>query len=55
MVTFDENHSYTKQNRVFTLLLGGAVPTEAHGTVDTNYYGAKSRPPQFLAPCLRAK
>ena len=37
MVTFDENHSYTNPNRVLTLLLGGAVPAEAHGTVDTNY------------------
>ena len=39
LVTFDENHSYPIQNRIFGVLLGGAVPKELHGTVDDNYYG----------------
>ncbi|KAI5845263.1 phosphoesterase family-domain-containing protein [Morchella snyderi] len=38
LVTFDENHSYTTQNRVFGILLGGAVPANLVGTTDSNYY-----------------
>ncbi|KAF8241983.1 acid phosphatase [Wilcoxina mikolae CBS 423.85] len=38
LVTFDENHSYTTQNRVFSILLGGAVPQDQRGTTDDNYY-----------------
>ncbi|KAL7267788.1 hypothetical protein RUND412_009610 [Rhizina undulata] len=38
LITFDENHTYTKQNRVLGILLGGAVPEELHGTTDDNYY-----------------
>lgn len=38
-MTFDENHSYTRQNRVFSILLGGAVPKELVGTTDSAFYG----------------
>lgn len=37
-MTFDENHSYTSQNRVFSVLLGGAVPKELIGTTDSTFY-----------------
>ena len=38
LVTFDENHTYTQQNRVVGILLGGAVPAELVGTTDSNFY-----------------
>jgi acid phosphatase len=38
LVTFDENHTYTQQNRVVGILLGDAVPKELVGTTDNNYY-----------------
>ena len=38
LVTFDENHTYTQQNRVVGILLGDAVPSNLVGTSDTNYY-----------------
>ncbi|KAF2721880.1 phosphoesterase-domain-containing protein [Polychaeton citri CBS 116435] len=38
LVTFDETHTYTKGNRVFSVLLGGAVPSHRVGTTDSNYY-----------------
>jgi acid phosphatase len=38
MVTFDENHTYGKQNRVVAMLLGDAVPTNLVGTTDDSYY-----------------
>ncbi|CUS15865.1 unnamed protein product [Tuber aestivum] len=38
LVTFDENHTYTRPNRVVGILLGGAVPESVHGTTDNNYY-----------------
>ncbi|KAA8893301.1 phosphoesterase family-domain-containing protein [Sphaerosporella brunnea] len=38
LITFDENHSYTSPNRLFTILMGGAVPNASHGTTDDNYY-----------------
>ncbi|KAK4555095.1 hypothetical protein LTR86_007861 [Recurvomyces mirabilis] len=37
LVTFDENHTYTLANRVFTILLGGAIAGK-EGTKDTSYY-----------------
>lgn len=37
LVTFDEDHTYTLANRVFSILLGGAV-TGKEGTKDTHYY-----------------
>ncbi|CAN9153143.1 Phosphate-repressible acid phosphatase [Alternaria tenuissima] len=38
MVTFDENHTYGKQNRVVSILLGDAVPANLVGTTDNAYY-----------------
>lgn len=38
LITFDENHTYSLQNRVMGILIGDAVPTELVGTVDANYY-----------------
>lgn len=38
LVTFDENETYEISNRVFSILLGGAVPEELHGTTDSNFY-----------------
>lgn len=38
LLTFDESETYTANNRIFTLLLGGAVPESARGTVDSTYY-----------------
>ncbi|KAI1102565.1 phosphoesterase-domain-containing protein [Jackrogersella minutella] len=38
LVTFDENETYTIQNRVLAILLGDAVPTDLVGTTDDTYY-----------------
>lgn len=38
LLTFDENHTYTTGNRVFSILLGGAVPQSLYGTTDDQYY-----------------
>jgi acid phosphatase len=38
LVTFDENHTYTQQNRILGILLGDAVPAHRVGTTDSNYY-----------------
>jgi len=38
LLTFDENESYTAENRIFTVLLGGAVPTTLKGQTDSTYY-----------------
>lgn len=38
VVTFDENHSYAKQNRIVGILLGDAVPSNLVGTTDNTYY-----------------
>lgn len=38
VLAFDENESYTENNCVLTLLLGGAVPDSARGTNDSTYY-----------------
>jgi acid phosphatase len=38
LVTFDENGSYPKQNRVFSVLLGDAIPQKLVGTTDANFY-----------------
>ena len=42
LVTFDENHSYTQQNRVLGLLPGDAVPAHLVGSTDANYYNPSS-------------
>ncbi|KAI0201338.1 acid phosphatase phoa [Astrocystis sublimbata] len=38
LVTFDENETYTAQNRVLGILLGDAVPKHLVGTTDDHYY-----------------
>ncbi|EGP91940.1 unnamed protein product [Zymoseptoria tritici ST99CH_1A5] len=38
LLTFDENHTYNTGNRVFSILLGGAVPDSLQGTKDTQFY-----------------
>lgn len=38
LITFDETETYTEQNRVFSILLGDAVPKSLIGTTDSNYY-----------------
>ncbi|KAI4717707.1 phosphoesterase-domain-containing protein [Aureobasidium sp. EXF-10727] len=38
LVTFDESHTYTIQNRVFSILLGDAVPKKLIGTTDSQFY-----------------
>lgn len=38
LLTFDENHTYTAQNRVLALLLGDCIPASLVGTTDTSYY-----------------
>ncbi|KAK7188668.1 acid phosphatase [Paraphaeosphaeria sporulosa] len=38
ILTFDENHTYTQQNRIVGILLGDAVPKELVGTSDSNFY-----------------
>lgn len=35
---FDENEEYKQQNRVFSILLGDAIPQELVGTTDSNFY-----------------
>ena len=37
-LTFDENESYSIQNTVYTVLLGGAVPSNLKGTNDSTFY-----------------
>ena len=38
LVTFDENHTSQRANRVFSFLLGGAIPARSVGTVDKTFY-----------------
>ncbi|KAL1645417.1 hypothetical protein SLS58_003724 [Diplodia intermedia] len=38
LVTFDENETYTIQNRVLAILLGDAVPEALVGTTDSTFY-----------------
>jgi hypothetical protein len=38
LLTFDENESYTAENRVFSVLLGGVVPANMKGQTDSTYY-----------------
>ncbi|PWN87645.1 hypothetical protein FA10DRAFT_173819 [Acaromyces ingoldii] len=38
VLTFDENEDYTKENIVYTLLLGNGVPKQLRGTNDTTFY-----------------
>ncbi|KAF2198612.1 acid phosphatase PHOa [Delitschia confertaspora ATCC 74209] len=38
LLTFDENHSYSTGNRIFSLMLGGAVPQSLRGKEDNTFY-----------------
>jgi acid phosphatase len=38
MLTFDESETYTLPNKVFTILLGGAIPENLKGTTDDTFY-----------------
>lgn len=38
LVTFDETETYTEGNRVFSILLGDALPEHLAGTKDANFY-----------------
>ncbi|KAI9431475.1 hypothetical protein H4582DRAFT_1238987 [Lactarius indigo] len=38
LLTFDEIETYTVNNRILAILLGGAVPESARGTVDSTCY-----------------
>ncbi|KAG5359582.1 putative acid phosphatase [Yarrowia sp. C11] len=38
ILTFDESETYYEQNRVFALLLGGAIPEHLKGTTDDTVY-----------------
>ena len=40
LLTFDETETYTENNRVFTVLLGGegVIPKNLTGTTDSTYY-----------------
>lgn len=38
LITFDENETYTIQNKVFSILIGDSIPKKLVGTTDSNYY-----------------
>ncbi len=38
LITFDENSTYTKQNRIVGILLGDVIPAHLIGTTDDNFY-----------------
>ena len=38
LLTCDENETQNENNNIFSLLLGGAVPQNLRGTVDSTYY-----------------
>ncbi|KAI9885243.1 MAG: hypothetical protein M1823_002948 [Watsoniomyces obsoletus] len=38
LLTYDESETYTKPNRVLSLLLGGAIPDNKRGTADDTFY-----------------
>jgi hypothetical protein len=38
LLTFDENKTGSINNRIWAVLLGGAVPKKLQGTVDSTYY-----------------
>lgn len=38
VLTFDENDTYSIKNKVYTILLGGAIPDHLKGTTDSTYY-----------------
>lgn len=38
VLTFDESENYLAPNRVFTVLLGNAIPSDQVGTTDSTRY-----------------
>jgi acid phosphatase len=38
LLTFDESEQYSIQNKVFSVLLGGAIPENLKGTTDSTFY-----------------
>ncbi|KAF9895412.1 hypothetical protein FE257_000318 [Aspergillus nanangensis] len=38
LLTFDEDKTYPKGNRIFSILLGGAIPDDLKGTEDDTFY-----------------
>ncbi|ORY59162.1 phosphoesterase-like protein [Pseudomassariella vexata] len=38
LITFDENETYSIQNRILGILIGDAIPSDLVGTTDDNYY-----------------
>ncbi|KAI0672284.1 phosphoesterase family-domain-containing protein [Trametes maxima] len=38
LLTFDETETYTINNRIYTLALGGGVPARLRGTTDSTFY-----------------
>ncbi|KAE8354055.1 acid phosphatase PHOa [Aspergillus coremiiformis] len=38
LLTFDEDKTYSKTNRIFSILLGGAIPDHLKGTTDNTFY-----------------
>ncbi|KAI1167391.1 acid phosphatase phoa [Nemania serpens] len=38
LITFDENETYTAQNKVLGILLGDSIPRHLVGTTDSHYY-----------------
>ncbi|WYZ41241.1 hypothetical protein EsH8_V_000136 [Colletotrichum jinshuiense] len=38
LVTFDENETYSHQNRILGILLGDVIPKDQVGTTDSNFY-----------------
>ncbi|KAH7386283.1 phosphoesterase family-domain-containing protein [Cadophora sp. MPI-SDFR-AT-0126] len=43
LITFDETANYLSNNKVFSLLLGDAVPTSAHGTTNSTSFNHYSQ------------
>lgn len=38
LITFDENETYSIENRVYAILLGDAIPSALRGTHDSTFY-----------------
>lgn len=38
ILTFDEDETYTDKNKMFSVLLGGAIPNSLKGTTDNTFY-----------------
>lgn len=38
LLTFDETETYTEGNKIFSILLGGAIPDDLKGTTDDTFY-----------------